>query len=293
MPSAPVSDLKSKVLDLLNEAGLLRISDALPDFIKDSLILKTNRSEETIVPLGQSRIGGHPDLSTTLEWPVWNDVHLAFIAQINLAELPTAEFLDVLPKSGLLYFFYCADQTTWGYDPADKGSWRVLFGGPAGIRRSEFPDDLPESGRYNCCSVSFSHSISIPSYDAPCIEELQLTGDEHDKFIEFEQKAVKLIGDEGCIHRLLGHPDQIQNDMQTECQLVSHGIYYGNSSGRNDPRASALKAGAKDWELLLQIDTEDDARMMWGDVGRIYYWIPREALQQKNFESAWMTLQCY
>ena len=99
--------------------------------------------------------------------------------------------------------------------------------------------------------------------------------------------------DEGdCIHRLLGHPDQIQNDMQTECQLVSHGLNCGDGSGYKDPKARILKAGATDWELLLQIDSDDNARMMWGDVGRIYYWIRREDLKERNFGASWMILQC-
>jgi len=67
------------------------------------------------------------------------------------------------------------------------------------------------------------------------------------------------------VHRLLGHPDQEQNDMQTECQLVSHGSGYG------DPNARLLEAGAKDWELLLQIHSDPNAGMEWGDIGKIYY----------------------
>jgi uncharacterized protein YwqG len=44
--------------------------------------------------------------------------------------------------------------------------------------------------------------------------------------------------------------------------------------------------------LLLQIDTDDDAGMMWGDVGRLYFWVPRAELQERNFDAVWMVLQC-
>ena len=32
--------------------------------------------------------------------------------------------------------------------------------------------------------------------------------------------------------------------------------------------------------------------MMWGDVGRLYFWIPREALEACDFSQVWMELQC-
>lgn len=80
--------------------------------------------------------------------------------------------------------------------------------------------------------------------------------------------------------------------MQLECQLVSHGLYCGDSSGYQDPRAAELEPGAVEWRLLLQIDSEDDAGMMWGDVGRIYYWMHRQDLANRNWEKARLCFQC-
>ncbi|MCR8632194.1 YwqG family protein [Paenibacillus radicis (ex Xue et al. 2023)] len=34
-----------------------------------------------------------------------------------------------------------------------------------------------------------------------------------------------------------------------------------------------LEKGVSDWKLLLQIDSEEEIGMMWGDAGRIYFWI--------------------
>jgi uncharacterized protein YwqG len=31
--------------------------------------------------------------------------------------------------------------------------------------------------------------------------------------------------------------------------------------------------GADDWTILLQIDLDDNAKMMWGDGGMLYVWI--------------------
>jgi uncharacterized protein YwqG len=94
------------------------------------------------------------------------------------------------------------------------------------------------------------------------------------------------------IHRLLGHPDPVQGNMQLECQLVTNGLYCGDGTGHEDPRASALEAGARDWRLLLQIDTDDTLGSEWGDTGRVYFWIREQDLAAQRFDSAWHIMQC-
>ena len=81
--------------------------------------------------------------------------------------------------------------------------------------------------------------------------------------------------------------------MQLEAQLVSNGLYCGDPSGYRDPRAKALQAGTLDWLLLLQIDSDDALQVMWGDTGRVYYWIRRQDLAARKFDRVWTILQCY
>jgi uncharacterized protein YwqG len=63
--------------------------------------------------------------------------------------------------------------------------------------------------------------------------------------------------------------------------------------GYQDPRAKALEAGAADWRLLLQVDSDENATMMWGDTGRVYFWMRDEDLRAARFERVWTILQCY
>lgn len=42
----------------------------------------------------------------------------------------------------------------------------------------------------------------------------------------------------------------------------------------------------------MQIDSDDEADMMWGDVGRLYYWLTADALARRDWASSWMILQC-
>ena len=92
-------------------------------------------------------------------------------------------------------------------------------------------------------------------------------------------------------HRLLGHPDPVQGDMQVECQLVSNGLYCGDRSGYEDPRAAGLLPGATQWRLLLQVDSAEGCGMTWGDAGRLYYWIRDDALARRDWASTWLILQ--
>jgi uncharacterized protein YwqG len=80
--------------------------------------------------------------------------------------------------------------------------------------------------------------------------------------------------------------------MEEECELVTNGIYCGDASGYNDPRVKSLEPNAKNWKLLLQIDSNDENDMMWGDCGRLYFWIKKDDLFNKNFNNSWVILQC-
>lgn len=37
--------------------------------------------------------------------------------------------------------------------------------------------------------------------------------------------------------------------------------------------------------LFFQIDSDPNAMMLWGDLGRIYFYIERQALLEKNFNT--------
>jgi uncharacterized protein YwqG len=53
-----------------------------------------------------------------------------------------------------------------------------------------------------------------------------------------------------------------------------------------------LRSGAADWRLLLQVDSEEHAGMVWGDAGRLYYWMRTQDLVARRFDQAWLVLQC-
>jgi len=47
------------------------------------------------------------------------------------------------------------------------------------------------------------------------------------------------------------------------------------------------------FQLLLQVDSDVHTGMVWGDEGRIYFWIHEADLREKRFDRVWLRLQCY
>jgi uncharacterized protein YwqG len=123
------------------------------------------------------------------------------------------------------------------------------------------------------------------------MDRLQLSPKERDRYFNVMDALGGEDANAAC-HQLLGHPSPIQGDMQLECQLVTHGIHLGRAEGFQDPRRAALEPGATSWQLLLQLDSEEGAGMMWGDVGCLYYWIRDEDLERLQFDQVWTVLQC-
>ena len=67
---------------------------------------------------------------------------------------------------------------------------------------------------------------------------------------------------------------------------------YGDDEFEDYEEEEGLDKNTGHWNLLLQVDSNEDIGMMWGDCGRLYLWITDEDLAAKNFENSWLILQC-
>jgi len=258
------------------------------------------------LPLGASRFGGLPDLPASVEWPRWDGYSqpdlvlesgrrvaqgcrpsaLSFLAQLNLSETPNPTRL--LPETGWLCFFFDTAQQPWGFDPRHRGSARVIYfdTDPALLQRIDAPADaevIPST------EILSELAATLPRRAHPL--GLKLGEPESDAYYDLAEE--RLAGKKPH-HRLLGWPMQIQGDMDRECQLVTHGIHCGSSEGYRSAEARRLEDGVKDWLMLLQLDTDEEGPgWMWGDAGCLYFWIRKQDLAERRFESSWAILQCY
>lgn len=81
--------------------------------------------------------------------------------------------------------------------------------------------------------------------------------------------------------------------MYLQCELVTNGLYCGDSTGYEHPLCKELEPNVQDWQLLLQLDSEENLGYMWGDSGKLYFWIREQDCKNKAFDKVWAILQCY
>ena len=260
-----------------------------------------------------SKIGGAPCLPAEFEWPRYStpatehnaavdSAPLTFVAQIDCQEVYEALGEEtLLPRSGMLWFFYEMSDQRWGFDPADEGCARVIY---ADIPFDQLtptppPEDLEEEYRFQPYALTFEKEVSLPDYEEACdYLNFPEDGDDWDDYDEakYEYLGVDYDEDEDytMVNRLFGYANLIQGSMLEQCELTSTGVYTGRKwPEMTEDEKQSLKERAAEWQLLLQVaySEKDDARM-FGDCGNLYFYIRKEDLAACRFDKIWMVLQC-
>jgi uncharacterized protein YwqG len=258
--------------ELLDTEGLRRVSSEIMRVALPSIRLRASSVDEADLELGATKFGGAPDLPQGFQWPEWDGSPLPFVAQFRLSEATLYDPWHVLPTEGVLYFFIDFDNFL-SLSPPHQDMWKVLYEPTEHftLQRAVIPENIASNQRYRPSTVTYSTEITLPDYseyDPTSLERLglsePLTDEEESAYYHIQQQ---LNGTDGSryhtpIHRLLGHADVIQWDMHRE-----------------------LEGSATDWQLLLQVDSDDAPDTEWGDTGRIYYWIRTRDLMRKDFSA--------
>lgn len=252
---------------------------------------------------GTSKFGGNPDLPEGFQWSYFTTATfddeeekprpLAFLAQINCAEVSAYDREGLLPDKGMLYFFYELGSQRWGFDPTDKGCAQVFFdsGETSALKETPLPADLEEGFRLPEIPIGFRSRGDVPDWSE--YAEFHDTDGDYDTYTEAREKLM----DGDNISKLLGYADCIQGSMLVECELAGRrGIYTGRGYPKmTEAEEKQLLLDAQEWILLFQLDTveKDDFELMFGDCGRLYFYIRRKDLQERRFEDVWVVLECY
>lgn len=277
--------------------------------------IEFNFSTNEKVKIGVSKFGGVPDLPRDFVWPYCKIINrkkfvlpiinrknkeenkaLSFLCQINLEDAAKFDKENLLPKKGMLYFFYEAATTPWGFDPKDKGSSRVFYyeGDILSLAKIELPSDIDKDCIFPEIKIDFKNTLEVPYIEeyAEYYEDV-----EYDEYVE-ARKTNGFEEEVGNRSKLLGYADIIQNSIQTECEAVSRGMYMGDDKAwraLSKKEEEDIMERSKDWILLFQLDTvtdEKDFELMWGDMGRLYFYIRKDDLINRHFENVWTVLQC-
>jgi uncharacterized protein YwqG len=253
--------------------------------LKPELRVGLTRMEEDEIPIGRSKIGGRPDLPSSMAWPCTvKGEPLSFLAQFNCAELAFEGFDVGLPQSGMLYFFYSSAQESWGDSKEDEDKFRCLFWeNIPPLKRTDFPDGLT-GGAFQACALHIKPAYGLPNWDYGYVQE-QLLPEERPPYLAAS------ISSGPKPSKILGHANNEQSPcMEQQCAMATNGYAWP------DLKIPAIKAlmdeQKQEWMLLFQLYSEDAAQMCWGDVGLLYFWIRKEDFALKQFDRCWMILQC-
>lgn len=240
-------------------------------------------------------LGGSAPLPVGVPWPTWDGRGpLAHIATLDCREiqpnLPAALRSAGFPTEGLLSFYYFDGQVDGGVEVVG-----ALFGTDEGARVVYIPAgvDVVSTGppaplvAYPTVELRAHPIITWPTSEHPDLDEPDAPAEGWDALLDVldavRQEAV------GPLHQVGGHPDPVQGPVEME---VAYGVLSAGGRNKLDWRDPEVLAASRDWLLLAQFDTDDNAGFMWGDAGVLYFMIRPSDLASANFAGAAFTWQC-
>ena len=254
-------------------------AEALTETKKPSLIIHGEKMETT--PL-QSKFGGRPYWLKADPYPISKSGEpFRLLAQINFSELTVS--IPDYPTEGILQFFV-ADDDVYGLDFDDmtnQDTFRIVYHETLESDESKWMTEFAGfgDGRYfpveKECTLSFELSneiISGSDYRFNVITQFhQLLENTTDKDYETYDEVMEAYGDlaSGQGSKLGGYPFFTQEDPRT----------YGDYPTFDT--------------LLLQIDTDDELDIMWGDSGVANFFIASEDLKKRDFSKVLYNWDCY
>jgi uncharacterized protein YwqG len=262
----------------LSEAQLFwgSIKDSALPIAKATVQARPPRSPQ------ESRIGGPPlAIGADKSWPrsAHNGFPMAFIAQVNFSELPN---MEGFPKRGVLQIFSsfelvdvmggCERVVRWDADPHTD----ELIAIPDEIQKTtRKTKDFSETARQVGLPLVFETDMALGNpYNWP-FEESDPSME--NRLPESEEVAAILEGWEKRSERILagygdhwvgGHPSFVQYDVRSEysaCRYLDR--------------------------VLFHLGCDNEINL--GDAGLLNLMISRDALSKRDFQSAYLTWDCY
>lgn len=279
-PDESFIDLRTKIVDPINAKY-----KPVPILRFETVSQKTN--------LFDSKLGGIPYMPKNFPYPTADGKPLKLLAQLNLDELMS---IRDFPKGGMLQFFIVCDSDSYGADKSDpnnRDGFKVIYHKEIIKDISQLmsekdmpsfstdPDTFPFSGEYLLkLQKSGMSRITADDYrfEAEFIKLYNsITGENVSHIYEMNESIF------GTEHTLEDMYDILVN--QTTCM---GGYPYFT---QNDPR-TLHKDQQNKTVMLLQIDSEEDKGIRWGDCGVANFFISPEDLASENFDNVFYTWDC-
>jgi len=282
-------ELSRRAVDL----GLAHLAEPLAQQVTPCLRLRTSPLLEGI-PIGASRFGGQPDGDGSFAWPRVKGRPLPFICQVSVPDVVRSFAGSPLQGGGFLLFFSDMDSGVVVLVDSPKETLRAIAPPPdLVVLRPSMIARMLRGARnrptFPVCSISFLPGLSLPTGDEPEWMSLQVN-DEDELALE---KLLEELGQSeqvGMAHQMFGRPHAIQGGcFERLCEYESRGL----ASSSMPIGSPEVEVAAKEWRLLLQVDSDDNAEFMWGDAGRLYFLARVGDLEARRFEMVRVFFECY
>jgi hypothetical protein len=246
--------------EVVADLGLAEYTDALARLRRTSI-----RLCPTSGPAGRSQLGGLPDLPAGVAWPAGDRGPLPLLAQLDLASTRAADTGGLLPPAGLLQV-YAEPPGHRPWPPASQPDVRILLHPPGTLLHPATPP--PGLPLLPCRPVLMRAEDSVPPAESPYYRHL--VGDDRalNVFADFLNEFHPPLADDHAEHRLLGYPDPLQDDPWVACATAQ-------------PSTPAHR-----WQLLLQVDSDNDPDNLLGDRGMGYVMVPEHRLRAGDLTTA-------
>ncbi len=242
----------------------------LRELLRPAIALQGTRDDDENIAVGASKFGGTPDVPASFEWPMWQEVPINFMAQINLDEIAAFDVENVLPSSGVLSFFYY--QYNWEEEEPilvhgleeEAGAWRVFhFAEP--LERTAGPAGWNNESSNHIGSGRMTASLVVDLPPRP----LGISDDWTNEEWQTHESLIEHFAIEEP-HLMLGYPIPHWWDARIDAARIT---------GRGEP---------EDWKLLLQLNSDEELSWMWGDMGSLFYLIHCDDLKAGDFSRVWL-----
>lgn len=260
---------------------LEKYKEEIEKTIKPVIRIKASKRETNLF---ESKFGGNPYLPKDTEHPKDEyGKHMFLLAQINFEEIPEYENM---PKSGILQFYVSANDNVMGLDFDDltnQKNFRVVY-------HQEIVSDM------NKLVTDFSYFQIPEESHLPFEHEMALNYILDKEVVSIaDYQFEPLLGDAIDLEEVVGENQWGEEtiwDVYAE-KLSNEGHKIGGYAHftQEDPRG--YDEDSKEYSvLLLQIDTDDDNDIMWGDCGIGNFFIKKEDLKNLNFSNVIYTWDC-
>lgn len=283
---------RERMHELIIAAGLPEYADEIVADARPSVHLTLDCTvDEVDIPVGASKMGGSPDVPDGFEYPMWKGQYLSFIAQIRLSDAKPYDLEDLLPESGMLYFFYENTQYILEHGLKDDidAPYKVVYlpdeatplnriPHPVSYYSFDFQGETRTRGTevYRGCPITFEVEWTprCDGHKGSQQRSIEIYTPEYDRYWGGDGGWWWAVEEELAepMHRLVG----AETDIQTNFSMMQNA-------------SAAWELGTEDdWLLLLQVHTDDDTGFEWDDGGVIYFLIHRDDLKARRFDRVWL-----